>query len=74
MLGHSLHPIILNLLLKRLLRLWLNRINTKPVTCSKGPKVPSAVTRHILRKSALKFIDLTFFYLILLNVGDHLAI
>ena len=24
-------------------------INTKPVTCSKGRKVPFAVTRHILR-------------------------
>ena len=33
--------------LKRLLRLWLNRIDTKPVTCRKGPKVPFAVTRHI---------------------------
>ena len=33
--------------MKRLLRLWLNRIDTKPVTCSKSPKVPFAVTRHI---------------------------
>ena len=33
--------------LKRLLRIWLNRIDTKPVTCRTGPKVPFAVTRHI---------------------------
>ena len=34
--------------LKTAAHLWLNGIYTQPVTCSKGPKVPFAVTRHNL--------------------------
>ena len=33
--------------LKRLLYLCMNDMYTKPATCSKGLKVPSAVTSHI---------------------------
>ena len=47
--------------LERLLCLWLNRIDTKPVTCSKGPKVPFVVTHHLYNNIACKQAFLVMF-------------
>ena len=47
-LGHSLHPIISNLLTRKDYCTLMTEkcLYTKPVTCSEGHKVPFAVTRH----------------------------